>query len=217
MRCSATIIEAMRQAQTVKPDAKPDRITRVMAAIDLANGEDPNKLVIDGEERPAELVYGERMSEALDGFCPDASEELAIAARGQHIRRWTSKRSDYPEGRIGYLKWRADLKCFHAETIAGIMVTCGYDEQAIQRVGSLVRKNRLKQDPDAQALEDVVCLVFLAHYFEAFAAKHSDDKVIKIVRKTWRKMSECGHEAALALDLPTETGRLVSAALATSD
>ncbi len=195
-------------------DVTSERIASVMAAIDRANGEDPNRIVVDGAERPAELVYGERMSEALAGFCPDATEELAIAARGQHIRRWTSQRADYPEGRIGYLKWRADLKRFHAETVADIMMTCGYGDDAIQRVGSLVRKDRLKQDPDAQILEDVVCLVFLEHYFEAFAAKHSDEKVIEIVRKTWRKMSERGQEAALALNLPAEAGRLVSAALA---
>lgn len=214
MRCSGITIDSMQGTHAMNLDVGSDRIARVMAAIDRANEEDPNRIDVGGVERPAELVYGERMSSALEGFRPDATEELAIAARGQHIRRWTSKRSDYPEGRIGYLKWRADLKRFHADTIADIMMACGYREDAIDRVGSLVRKDRLKQDPDAQALEDVVCLVFLEHYFEAFAAKHSDEKVIDIVRKTWRKMSPRGHEAALALDLPAEAGRLVSAALA---
>ena len=190
------------------------RFARVIAAIDSANADDTNLIEVGGERRPAELVYGERMTQALGAFCSAASEELRIAARGQHIRRWTSKRSDYPEGRTGYLRWRTDLKRFHADTLAGIMTDCGYDEAAIARVRSLVTKQQLKRDPDAQALEDVVCLVFLEHYFADFAAKHADDKVVDIVRKTWRKMSARGREAALALDLPEEASRLVAAALA---
>lgn len=189
------------------------RFEATIEAIDRANADDPNRLCVDGVTRPAEVVYGERMTSALNGFRPGASEELRIAARGQHVRRWTSPRSDYPEGRVGYLKWRTDLKRFHGETLAEIMTVNGYGEASIEKVRSLISKKGLKQDPDAQALEDVVCLVFLEHYFSAFAAKHSEDKVVDIVRKTWRKMSARGHEAALALDLPVDTGRLVSTAL----
>lgn len=197
--------------------ADPDRFAGVIDAIDRANAEDPNRLHVDGVERPAELVYGERMSEALARYCPDALEELRIAARGQHIRRWTSKRADYPAGRAGYLKWRADLKRFHADTLADIMERFSYGEQCIGRVRRLVLKVKLKQDADAQILEDVVCLVFLEHYFVEFAAKHPDEKVIDILQKTWRKMSPGGHAAALALDLPAETGKFVGAALAPAE
>jgi len=190
-----------------------DSLARAFAKIDQANEADPNMIATAEGDQPAELVYGRRMTQTLDAFFPDAPEELRIAARGQHIRRWTSPRADYPEGRVGYLKWRTDLKRFHAETLADIMRDCGYGEDQAARVGSLVRKERMKQDPEAQALEDVVCLVFLEHYFEAFAAKHPRDKIIDIVRKTWRKMSERGHEAALALDLPQPAAGLVAEAL----
>ena len=213
-RCSATITEINREKEPMNADVSTDRFARVIAAIDSANASDPDMIEIGDEDRPAELVYGKRMTEALATFCPDASEELRIAARGQHIRRWTSRRTDYPAGRTGYLKWRSDLKRFHADTLARIMNECGYGEAETARVRSLVTKQRLKHDPDSQTLEDVVCLVFLEHYFEDFAAKHADDKVIDIVRKTWRKMSPRGHEAALALDLSAESGRLVSAAVA---
>ena len=63
-------------------------------------------------------------------------------------------------------------------------------------------------------MEDVVCLVFLQYYFEDFAAKHEDEKVIDIVKKTWAKMSAEGHEAALRLPLSPESLRLIKAALA---
>ena len=79
---------------------------------------------------------------------------------------------------------------------------------------SLVKKERIKHDPEAQALEDVTCLVFLEYEFALFAAKHPDDKVIDILRKTWPKMSAQGHAAALALKLPAPLQELVVKALA---
>ena len=194
--------------------ASQARFDRVIADIDRTNDDDPNSIEVGGSRRPSERVYGERMTAALERFCPGASEELRIAARGQHIGRWTSKRAAYPEGRAGYLKWRADLKRYHAVRLGEIMVRCGYDTESVARVQSLVRKEQLKRDAEAQVLEDVVCLVFLEHYFADFAAKHSDEKVIDIVRKTWRKMSADGHEAAQALQLTPASAALVEAALA---
>lgn len=192
------------------------RLTKVLAAIDAANEADPNRLPVGGQACPAELVYGKRMSEALARLYPDASEHLSIAARGQHIERWTSPRNGYPEGRVGYLKWRKDLLDYHAGRLAGIMQEAGYEEGDIARVKSLIRKQRLKYDAEAQALEDVICVVFLEHYFADFAAKHDDAKLIDILRKTWAKMSPKGRDAALKLHLPERAGRLVAAALAES-
>jgi len=192
------------------------RLATVLEAIDAANAADPNRVTVEGEARAAELVYGARMSEALGRLYPGASEHLSIAARGQHIERWTSPRAGYAQGRVGYLKWRKDLLDYHARRLAEIMQDAGYQESDIARVRSLVRKEKIKYDDEAQALEDVICVVFLEHYFADFAAKHDDAKVVDIVRKTWTKMSPRGHEAALALDLPKRAGRLVAAALADS-
>jgi hypothetical protein len=193
------------------------RLATVLAAIDAANAADPNRVTADGEQRAAELVYGARMSEALARLYPDASDHLRIAARGQHIERWTSPRASYAQGRVGYLKWRKELLDFHARRLAEIMQDAGYQGGDIARVRSLVRKERIKYDEEAQALEDVICVVFLEHYFADFAAKHDDRKVVDIVRKTWTKMSPRGHQAALALDLPAGARRLVEAALAGTD
>ena len=190
------------------------RLTAVLEAIDAANGRDPNRISVDGAERPAELVYGLRMSRCLERLYPEASDLLRIAARGQHIERWTSPRADYPMTREGYLTWRSELKRFHSDRVGALMAEAGYDAADIERVGALIRKRKLRRDPEAQALEDVVCVVFLEDYFAEFAAKHEDAKVIDILRKTWAKMSPHGREAALDLTLPAEARRLVEAALA---
>lgn len=190
------------------------RLQETLAGIDAANALDPNSVEVSGQPRPRELVYGERMSRALERLYPDASEHLRIAARGQHIERWTSPRSGYPMTREGYLRWRNELKRYHAERVGAIMTEAGYPAGDIERVQGLIRKRRLKVDAEAQALEDVVCIVFLEDYFADFASKHEDAKVIDILRKTWAKMSPQGREAALKLNLPAKARQLVEAALA---
>jgi hypothetical protein len=190
-----------------------DRFDAVIAAIDSANSQDPNKIAADGCSEPGELAYGRRMSRMLDRLRPEASEALKIAARAQHIERWTSPRANYPEGRVGYLRWRTDLKNYHARRAGELMAQCGYGSEIIARVQSLIRKERLKYDAEAQALEDVICLVFLEDYFVDFAAKHEEEKVIDIVRKTWAKMSKDGQAAALKLALAPAAQRLLTRAL----
>ena len=195
--------------------ANPDtRLATVLAAIDAANARDPNRIETGGRREPAELVYGRRMSLTLARMAPDASAHLQIAARGQHIERWTSPRKSYPDGRIGYLKWRKDLKDFHAGRLGGIMAAAGYGTDDIARVGSLVRKERLKLDVEAQMLEDIVCVVFLEHYIDGFMAKTDQEKLADILAKTWAKMSPLGHEHALRLALAPDIPRLLEQGLA---
>jgi hypothetical protein len=191
----------------------PDRLARALAAIDAANRADPNMDTQDGAARPAALVYSERMSAWLERIAPDASEALRIAARAQHIERWTVPRASYPMTREGYLRWRTELGKFHAQRAGEIMRAAGYDEAEAARAGALIRKQRLKRDPEAQTLEDVICLVFLENYFADFASKHDDAKIVDILRKTWAKMSPRGHEAALALPMPERARALVERAL----
>jgi hypothetical protein len=190
------------------------RLTDVIAAIDAANALDPNTIEVDGEPQPAELVYGRRMSETLARLAPHASEQLRIAARGQHIERWTSPRASYPAGRVGYLKWRKDLQGFHARRIGDIMMAAGYNAGDVERVGALVRKERLKLDPDAQMIEDVACVVFLEHYLGDFLAKTGEEKLAGILAKTWNKMSPLGRDEARKLALPAPAPRLLEEGLA---
>ena len=189
------------------------RFAAVIADIDAANACDPNRVEIDGRPEPVELVYGRRMSETLARMAPDASEHLRIATRGQHIERWTSPRTGYPQGRQGYLSWRKHLREFHARRVGEIMAAAGYHADDIARVGSLIRKERLKSEAAAQLLEDVVCVVFLQHYLAGFIGKTSEEKLTGILAKTWNKMSPLGHEHALKLSLSPAGAALLARAI----
>ena len=192
------------------------RLEEAYRRFDRANAEDPNVEEVDGRPMPKELIYGQRMSARLDAFAPEAPEVVKLAARAQHIRRWEVPRESYPEGRAGYLKWRTDLYKRHGDIAGKIMKDVGYDDSAIERVQTLLRKRGLKTDPDVQLLEDVICLVFLEHYFHDFAKKHEEEKLIPIVQKTWNKMTDRGHAAALALDYAPEDLALIEEALGSS-
>jgi hypothetical protein len=191
-----------------------DRFNRAIIEIDAANAADPNFIEIEGQRRPLELVHAERRTAWIRQLAGDeASEVLLLAARGQHIRRWEIPRERYPRDRAGYLAWRNELKRFHAEKTAEIMARVGYDEAAIGRVQDLILKKRLKLDPEVQTLEDALCLVFLETQFSDFAKKEAD-KIVDIVRKTWRKMSPQGQQLALGLPLAAEDGAIIERALA---
>jgi len=191
-----------------------ERFNAAIARFDAANADDPTTEVFQGEVYPKELLYAQRMTAWLDNLAPDASEALRLAVRCQHIQRWTIPRHTYAMDRHGYLRWRTTLAKFHADTAAAILRDVGYDDTTIQRVQTLLRKERLKRDPEVQCLEDVICLVFLEHYLAAFATQHDEAKVLDILRKTWTKMSPRGHEVALTLPMSPGARRLVEQALA---
>ncbi len=190
------------------------RFQQVLQAIDQINQQDPNKTMVNKVEQPKELVYGQYMSACLDKYWPDTNELLQIAVRAQHIKRWHLARAEFPKGKQGYLTWRKELGKFHAETTKTLMLEHGYSEQDAETTAAIIRKEQLKKNPDSQTLEDVACLVFLQHYFEEFAAKHSEEKIIRILQLTWRKMSVQGQEIALTLTLPAHLASLVTKALA---
>lgn len=173
-------------------------------AIDAANAEDPQ-----GKEGS----YALRMVDWVRKLAPSASEELLLAARGQHVRRWTVPRSRYPEGRAGYLSWREGLKKLHAETVGAAMKAAGYGEASVAKVRQILLRKNAAADPEGQTLEDAACLVFLETDFPDFASKTEEGKMIDILRKTWGKMSEAGRAAALALPLGPREAGLVKRAL----
>ena len=150
-----------------------ERFQRAIARFDAANAEDPNRDAANGRDRPRELVYAERMTAMLARFAPEASEVVRLAARCQHIQRWKIPRADYPPTRVGYQQWRLRLRDFHAELSATILREAGYDDATIARVRSLIRKEALKTDAEAQMLEDVVDLTFLESYLDEFVGEAS--------------------------------------------
>lgn len=169
------------------------RLAATLADIDQANAADPDQ----GEGAPAALLYGQRMTAELERLFPGAADTLRIAARGQHIERWTSPRASYPDGKEGYLAWRRDLAAYHARRLGEIMARHGYDAALIDEVGRMVRKEGIKRDAQVQALEDVICFTFLRWYFQPFAEGRDPDALLKIVTKTARKMSESARARAL--------------------
>ena len=189
------------------------RFRAAIERIDAANSEDPNREIWDGQEHPKELLYAQRMSESLEDLAPDAPEVVRLAVRAQHIQRWKIARSQYPKDRQGYRRWRTDLGRFHADRTAVILREVGYGPEIIDRVESLLQKQQLKVDPDCQLLEDVICLVFLEYYFADFADEHDEAKLINILRRTWKKMSTRGQQAALKIRLPAPLRTLVERAI----
>ena len=190
------------------------RLGQLLAKIDQLNSEDPNSELGDGHQQPRELVYSKRLSGWVLRLNPGASEALRIAARGQHVQRWTIPRHRYEMTRRGYLRWRETLKAFHAETIGHLMRDTGYAEAMIERVGAIMGKRLLPQDADTQALEDALCLVFLETQFADLRNKTPDDKMAEIVRKTWVKMSGRGREEALRLPLSEDERTFLARTLA---
>lgn len=176
-----------------------DRFENTIKEFDDVNSHDPHLEMVEGEKIPKELLYSKRMTEMLNHYRPNASETLQLAARCQHIKRWAIPREEYPMDKKGYLLWRTTLKKYHGELAASIMTRNGYGHEEIQKVDDLLNKRKLKSDEETQALEDVICLVFLQYYFDEFITKHDEAKLVEIVQKTWNKMSENGREAALQL------------------
>ena len=189
------------------------KIQEAYLAFDKANAKDPNTEKVNGNVIAKELIYGQRMTNVLERFDLNASEALRLAARSQHICRWEIPRSDYEMNRVGYLTWRADLKKFHAKKAGEILEKLDFSTEIIERVAFLLQKKKLKKDDETQTLEDVICLVFLEYYYEDFFKKHTDEKVIDIIKKTWKKMSEKGHEAALKLQFSKKGLSLIQSAL----
>ncbi|KAA1248130.1 DUF4202 domain-containing protein [Aquimarina sp. RZ0] len=189
------------------------KLEQAFQLFDKANSNDPNQEIVNEKSISKELIYGQRMSQILDSFLPDAPDALRLAARSQHICRWEIPRDSYPMDRIGYLTWRKELKKFHASKASEILEEVGYDTETIDRVSFLLQKKKLKKDTDTQTLEDVICLVFLQFYYQDFIGKHTEEKVISILQKTWNKMSEKGHAAALALPYSEKGLHLIQQAL----
>jgi len=197
----------------------PEKLGCTLSKIDLANQADPNREVVDGGNLPREYAYSLHMTRWLFELEPEPSERMQIACRAQHIERWAIPRSEYGEGRKNYYQWRQACGRMHGRRAAEIMAECGYPPEECQRVEAILTKRELRQDPDTQLLEDVACMVFLERYFAPFyeeKPEYDREKWLRIVRRTWGKMSPRGHEAALKLagGMPAHLLELLEEALA---
>lgn len=185
-----------------------------VARLDALHAEDPRRVTPDGQPMPQELWHAGRMSAWLAELIEAPDELIRLAVRNQHLQRWQVPRSDYPEGRVGYLTWRRDQGKRAGETTARVMREAGYPEEQAEQVAKMIRKQGLGRDPGAQAVEDCACLVFLENYFADFSKQIEHEHLVRIVRMTWKKMSPRAHELALGIPMSDEARALVEEALA---
>ncbi len=186
---------------------------KAISEFDRLNAQDPKKREVNGEQIPYEVFFANCMTKWVSKLDPDASEVVRLAARCQHLCRWEIPRKRYPEGRVGYLTWRKDLKRFHADKSAEVLIEVGYDDSMVERVRAINLKQGLGKDPEVQVIEDALCLVFLEEQFDDLIAKTEEAKMISIIQKTWKKMSEQAQQEALRLNLSEEGARMVKLAL----
>jgi hypothetical protein len=201
--------------ETFQP-RNPKQFEAALHRFDQENSRDPNTEIANSVSHPRELLYAERLTGWVLRLAPNASEELRLAARCQHICRWEIPRAAYPMTRAGYLKWRADLKKFHAEKSGAILREAGYDEETIRLVQDLNLKKNFPADADTRTLEDALCLVFLEFQLADLAAKTADDKTINALQKSWAKMTEAARAEALKLNYGEREMRLIEQALKAS-
>ncbi|WP_309397821.1 DUF4202 domain-containing protein [Cerasicoccus maritimus] len=194
--------------------ANRERFDQAVARFDAINQEDPAEITFEGTIYAAEYLLAQALCYRVVQLAPEASEPLLLASRSQHLRRWERPRSEYPEGRAAYLKWRADLKVFHADESAKVLGELGYEQETIDAVRELNLKKNIKGNADCQTLEDGLCLVFLQFQYDGIVEKYDEAKVISILQKTAKKMSPVGLEAATKLDYSPRGKELLLKALA---
>lgn len=189
------------------------RFTAALARFDAANANDPKRIAMAGSDQPYELAYAGWLTGWVTRLAPNAPEPLQLAARCQHLCRWEIPRDSYPATRAGYLKWRQDLKQFHADKAASILRDVGYNDETIRQVRDLNLKKNFPADANCRVLEDALCLVFLEHQFAELAAKTTQEKMITALQKCWGKMTEPARSIALTLSYSDEEQRLLKLAL----
>ncbi len=191
-----------------------DRIEKAFSLFDKYNQQDPHQVSWDGETFPSEYFYALKLHDWVIKLEPEASESLLLASRAQHIGRWEIPRDTYPQNKAGYLNWRSNLGKYHAQKASELLKEAGYSEEEIEKVKHIILKQQIKSDPEVQTIEDALCLVFLEYQYEDFISKHDDLKLIRILQKTWGKMSDAGRQAALSLSYSDKGLDLIKRALA---
>ena len=186
------------------------RYDAAVAAIDDANAADPNTVEVRGQRVALALIHGRLAVEWIEKLVDEPDETLTLAARAHHLRRWELARDSYPPGRAGYLRWRRDQKVRHANDVAVILESCGYEPAEIEEVQRLIRREAID---GAQAVEDAACLVFIETQLASLAERMDHDLLIDVIRKTARKMSDRGLECVASIPLGEAERSLLELAL----
>ena len=186
------------------------RYDAAVAAIDAANADDPTVVEVRGKRVSLALVHGQLAAEWIEKLVDEPDETLTLAARAHHLRRWELPRDSYPLGRAGYLRWRRDQKARHANDVAAILESSGYETSEIEAVQRLIRRESVD---GAQAVEDAACLVFIETQLGSIAERMDRDLLIEVIRKTARKMSDRGLQLVASIPLGDAEKSLLMQAL----
>jgi hypothetical protein len=191
-------------------------LAKIISRFDELNARDPNLIEVDGAKLPRQLIYAQRLTRWVLTLSPNASENLQIAARAQHVRRWEISRADYPPDKAGYHQWKNRLKMFHAEVAGSVLRECGCPPEMIEAVEALNTKRNFPTDPEAQTLEDALCLMFLECQAEPMLEKFGEEKARNALRKSWVKMSPQAHSLVNGITFSAEIARLVQKTISPS-
>lgn len=189
------------------------RFAEAIRRFDEENDHDPHRIVVNGLNRGYEAVYSEWVTDWVRRLSPEPSEALLLAARCQHLCRWKIPRDSYERTRTGYLRWRTELKRFHAEKSGEILREAAYPVEIVAAVQDLNLKKNLGRDADCQILEDALCLVTLQHQLDDLIVKTERQTMVGILQKTWKKMSPVAREFAMGLHYSDEAKALLEEAL----
>lgn len=190
-----------------------ERFDQAILRFDAANREDPRSELADGSMQPREWLFARRVYGWVERLVSKPSEALLLAARSHTLCRWKIPRNDYPRTTAGYHQWRDALARYHAEQAASILSEVGYDAATIEAVRVLITKGRRPGDPEAQALEDADCLVFLESKLEGYVDAWGEEKSVEILKSTIKKMSPHAQSAAMHLKLGEREAALLSRAV----
>jgi len=190
-----------------------DFYQKARVSIDIAHAADPKRTA---DDRPAELVYADNMERWVAQVAAEVTPVLRLAARSQHLERWSVPRASFPMDKPGYHAWRKSLYKKQADRARELLLQAGVPATEADAVATWVSKTGLKTNPGTQALEDAACLVFLENEISGFATQHAEysrEKYVDIIRKTWRKMSLRAQELAQTIPFPPAIGELVHEAI----
>ncbi len=185
------------------------RFPEAIKRIDAANKDDPRTELVDGKPQPREFLFAQRVYEWVGKLIDDPSEELLLAARAHTLRRWLIPRDRYPKTTVGYHQWRDALAEFHADEAESILRAVGYADEKIQKIRAFITKKNWPEDNEACALEDADCLVFLETKLRDYIDTWEESKALRILQRTFRKMTPEGRARALQIELGNRERELV--------
>ncbi len=186
-----------------------ERFSEAIKQIDAANMEDPRSEIVDGSPQPRELLFAQRVYRWVEQLVEEPSEELLLAARAHTLRRWRIPRDRYPMTTVGYHQWRNALAQFHADEAESILRAVSYPANQVQKIRDFITKENWPEDKEACVLEDADCLVFLGTKLSDYIDAWEESKALRILQRTFRKMTPDGRTQALELELGDRERELV--------